>query len=206
MNTKNTTSLSPTKLRIVLIATIVLLIGSSGVGFWFFRSQMVTYAEQVNKAAVEATVSENDVRTLQALKTKLEEDTVAITRAKNIVASSQFYQYQDQAIDELSRYAKAAGVTISAYGFDGDQSAGGATAPAADPAAAPAAAPAGIKTTSVVVTVKSPLNYQALLRFIHSIERNLTRMQLTGISVTLSPENPNMVSVNPLTVEIYTRS
>lgn len=205
MNTKNTSSLSPTKLRIVLIATIVLLIVSSGVGFWFFRSQMVTYAEQVNKAAVEATVSENDVRTLQTLKTKLEEDTVAITRAKNIVASSQFYQYQDQAIDELSRYAKAAGVTISAYGFDGDQSAGGA-APAADPAAAPVAAPAGIKTTSVVVTVKSPLNYQALLRFIHSIELNLTRMQLTGISVTLSPENPNMVSVNPLTVEIYTRS
>lgn len=205
MNTKNSRSLSPTKLRIMLIATIVLLIASSGAGFWLFRSQMVTYAEQVNKAAVEATVSENDVRTLQTLKSKLAEDTVAITRAKNIVASSQFYQYQDQAINELSRYAKAAGVTISAYGFDGDQTAGGA-APAADPTTAPAVAPAGIKTTSVVVTVKSPLNYQALLRFIHSIELNLTRMQLTGISVTLSPENPNMVSVNPLTVEIYTRS
>ena len=205
MNTKNSSALSPTKLRIVLIATIVLLIASSGAGFWFFRSQMVSYAEQVNKAAVEATVSENDVRTLQTLKTKLAEDTVAITRAKNIVASSQFYQYQDQAINELSRYAKAAGVTISAYGFDGDQSAAGA-APAAGTAAVPATAPAGIKTTSVVVTVKSPLNYQALLRFIHSIELNLTRMQLTGISVTLSPENPNMVSVNPLTVEIYTRS
>lgn len=198
----NKSSFSAAKLRIVLIATIVLLVAVSAVGFWLFRTQMVNYAVEVNKATAEANASANDVRTLQTLKTKLEEDTVAITRTKNIVASSQFYQYQDQAISDLTRYAKAAGVTVSAYGFDGDK----AAAATPDPAAAPVApGPAGVKTTSVTVTLKSPLNYQALLRFIHAIERNLTKMQLTGISITLSPENPNMVSVNPLTVEIYTR-
>lgn len=203
---KQLKGMSPTKLRIVLIATIIILIVGAATGYWFLRQQLVSYAEQVNRAAVEANISSNDVRDLQKLQDQLNKDAVAITRTKNIVAESRSYLYQDQAINDLSRYAKAAGVTISGYGFD---SAGAAASTAPAPAATDptaATAPTGLKTTRISVTLKTPVDYKALMRFIHSIELNLTKMQLTGISVSQPSDSKSMVSVNPLTIEVYTRS
>lgn len=202
---KQLKGMSPTKLRIILIATIIVLIAAAATGYWFLRQQLVSYAEEVNRAAVEANISSNDVRDLQKLQDQLTKDSVAITRTKNIVAESRSYQYQDQAINDLSRYAKVAGVTISGYGFDSAGSAATAAAPAApvDPTAA--TAPTGLKTTRISVTLKTPVDYKALMRFIHSIELNLTKMQLTGISISQPSDAKSMVSVNPLTIEVYTR-
>jgi len=203
MMEKQLKGIGPTKLRIALIATILLLIVAAGIGYWFLRLQLVNYAEQVSKAAVAANVSANDVRNLQNLQTELKLGSVAITRTKNIVAESQSYQYQDQVITDFTRYAKAAGVTVSGFGFD-TTAPGAATVPTpVDPQAAPV--PTGLKTTRVSVTVKNPVEYKALMQFIHLIELNLTKMQLTGISISQSPEKPNLVTVNPLTIEVYTR-
>lgn len=200
---KQLKSLSPTNLRIVLIATIVLLVLVIGAGFWLFRTQMVSYAESVSKAAAEANVSANDVQNLQKLETELKDDQVAINRTKSIVADSESYQYQNQIIQDLTRYAKAAGVTITGYVFTSDGAAPGGAVAA--PVANNGGAPAGLKTTSVSITPKSPVNYKSFMQFIHSIELNLTKMQLTGISLSKSPDGAEMVAVNPLTIEVYTK-
>lgn len=199
---KQLKSLSPTKLRITLIITIVLLILAIGAGFWFFRSGLIAYAESVSKTAAEANVSANDVQNLQKLEAELKDDQVAINRTKSIVADSESYQYQNQIIQDLSRYAKAAGVTITGYVFTTDGAAGGSVAA---PVANNGGAPAGLKTTSVSITPKSPVKYTSFMQFIHSIELNLTKMQLTGITLSKSAEGYDMVSVNPLTIEVYTK-
>ncbi len=196
--------LTPTRLRIVLVATILLLVAIAGAGYWFVYGQLTSFAQEVSKEAVEANASANDLRNLQQLENRLKEEAVAITRTKNIVAESQSYQYQDQIIKDLSLYAKTAGVAISGYSFDsvGATTAAPAPAPAPGTTALPAI-PAGLKTSSISVTLKTPVNYKALMRFVHAIELNLTKMQLTGISITQTPENKETVSVNPLTIEVY---
>lgn len=199
---KKLNGLSPTQLRAVLTGTIVLIIVTTAAIFWLFQVQLSTYAQQVNKDAAAADASANDIRNLQKLQAQLEEDEVAITRTKNIVADSRSYQYQDQIIKDLSAYAKASGVIVSGYGFGSDTATSGA---AANGQTAETPVAAGLKTISVSVSLKNPVDYRAFMRFIHSIELNLTKMQLTGISISPSQENKDLVTVGPLTIQVYTR-
>lgn len=198
MNKDASNKLSAVKFRLVLIASIVILLGLAGVGFWFFCNQLTSYATEVRSANAAASTSTSDILRLKQLEKQLEEDSVAVTRAKNIVADSKYYQYQDQIIADFTSYAKASKLTISSINFDT-----GAAAPAA-PAPGGTPTPAGLKSTTATVTLKNPVNYQALLKFVHSLELNLTKMQLTGITLQRDEESKS-VTVNPLTIEVYTR-
>lgn len=189
---------SPVKLRIALIATTVLIIILSGVGFWFFKEWLATYANSVNSDAQQAEVSGSDIASLQRLKLQLEEDSVAVNRTKNIVADSKSYEYQNQIMNDLNAYANASGIKILSYGFDS-----GSTAAPGAAAATAAPAPSGLKSTKITVTVNNPVKYTAIMRFIHSIEANLTKMQLSGVS--LRKDAADTVNVDPLTVEVYIR-
>lgn len=191
--------LGPKNLRIILSVGIVVIIIIAGVGFWFFQSSLAQYARKVSEDRQTAESSSKDLTTLQKLKTQLEEDSVAVNRAERIVAETTYYKYQNQVIEDINAYAKLANVTIEGYAFDsGNQSAGG-TSTAVPSAQVVAGAP---KTTSISVSVKNPVSYKSLLQFIHSIEVNLTKMQLTGVSITKGEEADN-VSVSPLTIEVY---
>src|SRR3990167_4499962 len=96
---KKLSGLSPLKLRMVLLLTIVAMIILSAVGFWFFKDWLGTYASTVSADAQKAKISSSDIATLQRLKTQLENNTVAVNRTKNIVADSKSYAYQNQIID-----------------------------------------------------------------------------------------------------------
>jgi hypothetical protein len=199
---KQIKGLTPTKLRIILITLIVLSIALCAVGFWFFRSQLVTYAEEVQAANSVASASSDDIVKLQNLQKQLADDAVAVTRAKNIVADSQYYEYQNQIISDITTYAKKSNVSITGFTFT--DSSTPASAPAATSPTA-ALTPAGLKSTTASITIKNPVAYANILKFIHSIELNLTKMQLSGVSMTGSTTTPNEVTVSPITIEVYTR-
>lgn len=199
---KRLSGMSPKKLRIALLGSMVVIIAVASVGYWFFRTQLTDYAEQVSVATAEADQSSSDTVTLQRLKKELEDDKVAVNRAKSIVADSKYYQYQDQIIKDINAYAKASGVVVSAYDFGAPTTATGGAAPAT-PAAGTATA-AGLKSTKVTVSLNNPVDYKAAMRFIYSIEQNLTKMQLSGISLTTG-DAKNEVTVNSLNIEVYIR-
>jgi hypothetical protein len=189
------------KLRVVLIGTIILLLVISAIGFWFFRMQLISYAEQVKTDTSKASISNNDIKRLEEIKQKLQDDSVAVTRAKSIVADSKSYQYQNQIISDITAYAQDAGLHVTSFSF-GDTGVLTGTAATATPGSS---APAGLKALTTTVSVKSPANYQAVMRFVHSIENNLTKMQLSGISLTKSADSSTDVTVNPFTIEVYTK-
>ena len=107
------------------------------------------------------------------------------------------------------KYAQKAGITISGYTFGA--AAGAVTAPTPAPAAAdgsgaaipatPAAAP---KSITASINVKSPTSYAKLMSFVHLVEQNLTKMQLSGISMT-KEETAGQVTVSALNLEVYIR-
>lgn len=199
---KQLQNLTPSIFRLILIGTMVLLLGAFGGCFYLFRNQLDAYAGQVKNDNYAAAVSSNDVNRLQEIQQQLENDHVAVTRAKSIVADSQSYQYQNQIIGDINQYAVSSGVTITSYTFNTDIDKK-PPVPTVNPNPL-TIAPAGLKTLSAVVSVKSPVNYTAIMRFIHSIEINLTKMQLAGVSFTKGT-NSTDVTVNPITIEVYTR-
>lgn len=200
---KQMNNMTPTKLRLILLVSIALLLGLSTISFWFFRSQLVNFAQQVHNDNATASISSNDLSRLQELKNDLETQKVAVTRAKSIVADSKYYSYQDQVISDITKYASKSGVAITSFAFTSDSAQGTPGAIAPTKPISPII-PAGLKTINTTITLKSPVNYQALMQFVHALEVNLTRMQLTGISIAKG-QGKDDVTVNPLTVEVYVR-
>lgn len=188
-------------LRLVLLGTIVLLAGVSAVCFWLFYGTLNEYSNKVNQDVTKASVSTHDINKLKALEAQLEDEAVAFTRAKNIVAESREYQYQDQIIEDINAFAKAAGIKIIGYTFSTGTQSGQAATGTTQPSTPP---PNGLKVTTASINVESPVDYHSIMKFIRSIELNLTKMEVTGVTLTKTP-GTDRVSVAPMIIEVYTR-
>jgi hypothetical protein len=193
-------SLTATKLRVMLSLSIFFLALLTSVILYFAQDMLDTYATEVSHTVVDANASQNNVQTLQKIQRELETEKAAVERASSIVAESQSYQYQDQILTDLNDYASRAGITISNFDFSANAPAASGSTPAVVPATP---VPSGVKSTSVSVTLANPVVYNNLLRFIKSIEQNLTKMQISKVS--LAKGSGNDISSEMLTIEVYIR-
>ena len=201
---KTINGMTAVQLRMILISTILAIFVLGGIGFYFVQSQLNTFAINVSHANEDAATSNNDISILQTVQKKLADDQGNVERTKKIVADSKSYTYQDQIISDLNAYAARAGITITGYTFDAGAGAttnttGGTAAGTASPATPTIA---GLKSTTVSVTLKAPTKYENLLNFVHSVEQNLTKMQVSGISLTKGQSSAD-VSTNVLSIEVY---
>lgn len=202
---------SAPKLRLVLASTIVVIGLISAGGFYYVRDWMTAFAKKVEQANAQAAVSNNDISRLQKLQADFQNDQVAITRASMIVADSDSYQYQDQIINDITNYGKEAGIDIRGFSFTSDSAGGasssGSAAPAAsgstDPTAAAIAAE-GLKIVTVSVSMGGAVPYKSIMHFIHLLENNLTKMQITNLTMSKDTAS-NKVIVNPIDIQIYTK-
>lgn len=200
-------NLTPTKLRLLLLAALVLILFLTVGVFYLGYRQLETMAVEVGEKVAEANDSQNTIQELQKLKQDLEANQDVITKASLIAADGQNYSYQDQIVNDLTTYAARASMTISNITFSTTGAAGGA-APATNPAPAPApasteSAPAGLKKTNISVTLDNPVDYKNLLNFLHYIEQNLTRLKVAN--VTLTKAEGGAVNTDVLNLEVYLR-
>lgn len=205
----NLSHLTPTKLRGILLASLGLIIIGAGTIFYFANSSLRQVATTVSHKVADAEASRNNLDNLKKIEKFLSEQQTTIERVNSIVADSQSYQYQDQIIIDLNTYASQAGIAITSINFTAagagastDASAAPATTQTTTPAPAPAAG--GVKSTFVSVTVENPVDYESLLRFVKSIEQNLTKMQISKVSLSKGSEG-NDVSTDTLNIEVYIR-
>lgn len=195
-------SLTATRLRIIL--TISLLLIEALAIFFVVNADktLKSYASEVQQVGANAEASRNNIQTLQKVQQELLANKDTIERTNDIVADSKSYQYQDQIITDLNDYAKRAGITVTNLDFlaaTTSPTAPGATAPSTT-----APVPTGVKSTSVSVTLKNPVPYEGLLRFVKSIEENLTKMQISRIGLSKDPTTGGVTS-EVLTIEVYIR-
>src|SRR5919202_1152330 len=196
---KKNHQLTATSLRIVLIISIFLIASLSVVGFSMVVDGLTNTAVDTSKTVGEANNSRNNVQNLQRIQTILSENKQTVERASSIVAESKSYQYQDQIISDLTGYATRAGISITNFDFSG------ATTPAITNTptkpTTPKSTTPGVNSISVSVTVKNTVNYDNLLRFIYSIEQNLTKMQISRVG--LSKESTGGVTSDALVIEVF---
>lgn len=187
-----------TTLRASLAASLFLIILIAGGGVYVVNGWLQSLATDVSHATADASTSRTTIATLQQLQETLETNRAVIDRANSIVAESQSYQYQDEIIRDLNGYAAAAGITLTNFNFETQ------AASSQDQQGQPAApaAPSGINSTLVSITIQNPVGYNNLLNFFYSIEQNLTKMQITNISLTKSD---NEIASDDLTIEVYIR-
>lgn len=191
-------TMTASKLRVILSVIVVFLIGLSAVGFYFGQDKLRTLAVSVSHKIADSKVSGGDVQSLKKLQAELTTRQGIVNKANSIMASSQ--DYQTQTIKDLDKYAADANIVISNYSFVQPAA---AAAPAAG--AATSTAPA-TGSTSVTVTLTSPLAYTKLLKFMTAIESNLPKMQVSSVNLgRVAGGDRDAVKTEQLTIEVYTQ-
>jgi hypothetical protein len=201
----NRFSLTATRFNATLLLSLFLVSALAAVSFYFISRSLNDYAVEVSHSVVDASASQDNLQTLDKIKTQLTTDSDIVERANSIVADSKSYQYQDQILNDLNDYAKKAGVEITAINFSTTNQQAAASAPASGTAnAVEPLLPNGLKSTSASVSLQNPVNYNNLLRFIKSIEQNLTKMQISKIALSKGSSGTD-VTTDILTIEVYVR-
>lgn len=211
----NEKSLTPTRLRLILVGSMVAMVAIAIAIFSLGYKQISGYAASSRAVAAQAQASNSSLQELIAVQKELKDDEDVVQRASLIVSESKSYLYQDQIIQDINRFAKSAGITVTNITFAGaagtSGSGSGSTAAAAttapSPAAGSASPPAGVKTTTASVTVANPVDYNKMLTFIHSIENSLFKMRISQVTLSKSAEAkaPNDVTSDVLNIEVYIR-
>jgi hypothetical protein len=190
--------LTATTLRLILVCSLfgITLLGTAA--FTFIYRQLKVAATDTSHVVADAKASQNTLQTLKQVEQKLRDDKAVVERAGSIVADSQSYQYQNQVINDINDYASKAGIGITNIDF-----ATTSTTPSTAPKS-PLITPTGVAATSISVTLSNPVPYDNFLRFIHSIEQNLTKMQLTRVSLAKGTMG-NDITSEALTIQVYLR-
>lgn len=208
---KQKNTLTASKLRVILSVLLVAILLVMVGGFYLAYGLVKDTAKATAETQAQAQSSDAKLQNLKLLEKQLEGHSDTRQKAKQIVAESQSYQYQNQIIGDLTNYANQAGVSIVSFNFsdlepvapentatpeNGDE-AGSGEAPTP-------AVSAGLKSIMASIQLGNDTNYNNLLYFMHLVENNLTRMQISDLFIS-SGETGDTVSVQNLNIEVYIR-
>lgn len=179
-------------LRMVLIAGLVLLVGGIGVGTWWVHDQLAAQAVKTAHAKTDAELVQLDLEKLSQIQRQLEEQKDVVERADQIAASADNYKYQDQVVSDLEAYARRHNIQITGFDFSK------ATAPGQK-----ATGPAGTTRTPFSLSLKGPVSFDVFMNFLRDIENNLTKIQVSSLSLTPTQDDPKQVSNPSLSLTVY---
>lgn len=197
--------MSPTKLTVILAFVMLIIIGLGAVGFIYARNLLAAQASDTAALTAKAASSNEGVQSLTNALTVMDANKDIELKAANLASESRNYLYQNLITQDIGSIADRAGVEITGWQFPVSSSTG-STSATASPIATEISG--GVKETTVDVSVKSPVSYAKLMAFVHYMEQNSNKMQLSKISITLDTnekDGPGMVTCDVLTVSVYVR-
>ena len=186
----------------IVLSLLLLIILSAMVGLVIFAYSFLSKtSEEVGKMQTEAIAVDAKIQSLLASKSQLDRNSDTVKKAKNIVSESKLYQYQNQIIQDLNTYADRAGIPIKSFSFQNEPTTSTKTATSSKQIST---SPAGVKSTFVSIQLGDHIDYTKFLHFLSLIEKNVTRMQLSGVSISRGANN-HEISIQSLEVKVYTR-
>lgn len=180
-----------TLLRLILACSLVVLVGLCSVAGWWANEVLKQNVAQADHAKIDAEVSQQEVEKLRILQTELANKKDIVERAAQIASTAQNYQYQDQVVSDLQAYARKTGIEIAAFDF---ASGGAGEAPAG---------PAGTTLTPFTINLRGPLAYDKVMQFLRDIENNLTKLQVTSLSLSPSKEDTKLLTNPSMSLVVY---
>lgn len=174
------------------MSAISLLLIGAGVGSWLMQGLLASQVTETDHAKIDADLSQTELQRAKTLQTYLENNKAAIEKANAVVSETKTYQYQNQIVNDIESYASKAGVTILGYSFPQDTT-------AAKPDAT------GLKSVSATLTLQTPVSYVNYLRFLKYIEQNITKMQITSLSLAPDTADANNIKDTAITLKVYVR-
>lgn len=196
--------LTASSARIVLALFLLIILAAMVAGSYFAYSFLSTTSKEVADMQTEASAVDMKIQNLLKLKDQLEKNPVATKKAEQIVADSKSYQYQNQIVNDLSIYAGKANIPIQSFTFqDGSTSSKSSSSSSQTTAKKPTSV-SGVKSITVSIQLGDKVPYNNLLHFLYLVENNVTRMQISGVSISRG-EQRGEVSAQSLELGVYVR-
>lgn len=197
--------LTASSARIVLALFLLIILAAMVAGSYFAYSFLSTTSKEVADMQTEASAVDMKIQNLLKLKDQLEKNPVATKKAEQIVAESKSYQYQNQIINDLSIYAAKANVPIQSFTFqDSSTSSAKSSSSSSQTTAKKPTSVSGLKSITVSIQLGDKVPYNNLLHFLYLVENNVTRMQISGVSISRG-EQRGEVSAQSLELGVYVR-
>ena len=197
--------LTASSARIVLALFLLIILAAMVAGSYFAYSFLSTTSKEVADMQTEASAVDMKIQNLLKLKDQLEKNPVATKKAEQIVADSKSYQYQNQIINDLSIYAAKANVPIQSFTFqDSSTSSAKSSSSSSQTTTKKPTSVNGVKSITVSIQLGNKVPYNNLLHFLHLVENNVTRMQISGVSISRG-EQRGEVSAQSLELGVYVR-
>lgn len=197
--------MSPAKLTVILSFVMLVIIGLGVAGFIYSRNLLATQASETAAITAKAASSNEGVQSLTNAQAILDTNKDIELRAANLASDNKNYMYQNLITEDIGSIAERAGVEVTGWQFPVSSSTVSTSATTSPIATAISG---GVKETTVDVSIKSPVRYDRLMAFIHYIEQNSNKMQLSKISITSSAgdkDGAGMVTCDVLTISVYVR-
>lgn len=197
--------LTASSARIVLALFLLIILAAMVAGSYFAYSFLSTTSKEVADMQTEASAVDMKIQNLLKLKDQLEKNPVATKKAEQIVAESKSYQYQNQIINDLSIYAAKANVPIQSFTFqDSSTSSAKSSSSSSQTTIKKPTSVNGVKSITVSIQLGDKVPYNNLLHFLYLVENNVTRMQISGVSISRG-EQRGEVSAQSLELGVYVR-
>ena len=197
--------LTASSARIVLALFLLIILAAMVAGSYLAYSFLSTTSKEVADMQTEASAVDMKIQNLLKLKDQLEKNPVATKKAEQIVAESKSYQYQNQIINDLSIYAAKANVPIQSFTFqDSSTSSAKSSSSSSQTTAKKPTSVSGLKSITVSIQLGDKVPYNNLLHFLYLVENNVTRMQISGVSISRG-EQRGEVSAQSLELGVYVR-
>lgn len=176
----------------------VIVLGIGTIGYCSVFAQQILSAKslETDHVRIDANLAEEELLRLKSLKATLEREQGIVTKTAQIIAESQSYTFQDQVISDLSSYADKSDITITLIDFGAK--------PGDKPPTAPGAL-STLKRTEITLQLANNTPYINLLRFIRSIEENITKIQITSVNITPVRADPTLITSPLIKLEVYLR-
>jgi hypothetical protein len=179
--------------RLLLISIALMIVGTI-FAFSSVNKVLNERARATNHKKIDAEIGRDTIDRLRFLDTYIQDNKSTIDRAASIVANSKQYSYQNQIVTDINTLASRADVSVLGYSF------------ATKSQQKSSHIVAGLKTITVDLTLKSPLPYSNFLRFLKAIEQHLTKMQVSGVSLTPDQGGSGSNIANPtIGLEVYVK-
>ncbi len=198
--------LTASSARIVLALFLLIILAAMVAGSYFAYSFLSITSKEVADMQTEASAVDMKIQNLLKLKDQLEKNPVATKKAEQIVAESKSYQYQNQIINDLSIYAAKANVPIQSFTFQDSSSTSSAksSSSSSQTTTKKPTSVSGVKSITVSIQLGDKVPYNNLLHFLYLVENNVTRMQISGVSISRG-EQRGEVSAQSLELGVYVR-
>lgn len=179
---KDKKQFTPQNLRAILAFLLVVLIAGGAGLLYLGIGELREYSVKVEQRLADAEASGRQINELQTLKNQLAQSNSLIEKANQLFAAPG--SYQGQVLNDLRKYADAAGLSLANTSFsDANQG-----------------------TRSVTISLREPVTYSKLIAFLNNVEGNLPKLQVSSISLgRVDGGGADTVKVGEIKIDISVR-